>query len=238
MDTYTAALNRARKELAQLASERERIDKRIALLRQLIEAMIPFIESENLAAETARLISTREDDSERGVVIVNEGITDAIKRAFTLDHLLTPTEVRDQLEIMGFDLSKHSNPMATIHSVLKRLNEQGWLEQAMKGEKPAYVKKLRTYRDWDEEVMQLAMQLVEPMAKAAAQVREFSQDKAMIDAFNGAGSSPTLTRRQMTEAYKHGLKELKGLTGEVREAKVKEINAELAANRRALKNKE
>jgi hypothetical protein len=36
-----------------------------------------------------------------------------------------PIDVRTQLEGAKFDLSKHSNAMATIHMVLKRLAEQG-----------------------------------------------------------------------------------------------------------------
>jgi hypothetical protein len=34
---------------------------------------------------------------------------------------LSPTEVRDQLSAIGYDLSKHTNHLASIHSVLRRL---------------------------------------------------------------------------------------------------------------------
>ena len=36
---------------------------------------------------------------------------------------MTPMEVRDRLESIGFDLSKYSSSLAAIHTVLKRLNE-------------------------------------------------------------------------------------------------------------------
>jgi hypothetical protein len=36
---------------------------------------------------------------------------------------LSPTEVRDHLIAIGYDLGQHTNPMASIHSVLKRLAE-------------------------------------------------------------------------------------------------------------------
>jgi len=35
----------------------------------------------------------------------------------------SPKEIRDQLVVIGYDASKHENPMAAIHSVLKRLAE-------------------------------------------------------------------------------------------------------------------
>ena len=36
---------------------------------------------------------------------------------------MTPLEVRDRLEAIGFDLSKYSSSLAAIHTVLKRLQE-------------------------------------------------------------------------------------------------------------------
>lgn len=38
---------------------------------------------------------------------------------------LTPTEVRDAVKALGYDLSKHTNQMAAVHSVLKRLKDAG-----------------------------------------------------------------------------------------------------------------
>jgi hypothetical protein len=40
---------------------------------------------------------------------------------------MTPMEVRDRLEAIGFDLSKYSSSLAAIHTVLKRLHEAGEL---------------------------------------------------------------------------------------------------------------
>jgi hypothetical protein len=36
---------------------------------------------------------------------------------------MTPTEVRDRLEAIGMDLTKYSNSLAAVHTVLKRLNQ-------------------------------------------------------------------------------------------------------------------
>jgi hypothetical protein len=40
---------------------------------------------------------------------------------------MTPTDVREKLRGMGFDLSAYANELSAIHTVLKRLNEAGEL---------------------------------------------------------------------------------------------------------------
>src|SRR5215469_13777837 len=65
-------------------------------------------------------------------------ITEFIKYIYTVyPEPLTPVEVRDRLVRQGFALTKYSNPLATIHSVLKRLAKQGYLVEGRKGDKPA-----------------------------------------------------------------------------------------------------
>jgi hypothetical protein len=54
-------------------------------------------------------------------------------------HPLTAVEVRQQLEAMGFDVSKYSNDLAPIHTVLKRLTESDEVRFVPRGyAKPAY----------------------------------------------------------------------------------------------------
>ena len=54
------------------------------------------------------------------------GLTDACRSVLraTLGGL-TPLEVKAGLETMGLDLSTYSNPLASIHAVLKRLVKAG-----------------------------------------------------------------------------------------------------------------
>lgn len=143
MDSYKAALETARNELTQLGRQREWIDERMAQLKKIIEDLAPLVETE-LAAQIIAT-ATRDDDM-TGVIILNMGITDAIKQVFVIYDRLTPLEVRDGLIKLGCDLSKYSNPMATIHSVLKRLEEQEWLTPIEKAGKRAY-ERIRTNRD-------------------------------------------------------------------------------------------
>ena len=200
MDDYGKALESARKEFAELASQRVAIDKRMALLKEMIEALIAIFESE-------ALVSSHSNDSETGVVILNEGITDAIKRAFVFDYHLTPTEVRDKLEIMGFNLNRHTNPMATIHSVLKRLVEQDWLKPMTKGDKPAFVRS-RPTRNFDDEVMRLVLDTVEPMIQAQAAHYEGveRQNKATTNESSGQRAHSNRPNAELTEPVRNALR--------------------------------
>ena len=47
----------------------------------------------------------------------------ALILAATADRRLTPVELRDLAEKNAFDFSEYSNPMASIHAILKRLKE-------------------------------------------------------------------------------------------------------------------
>ena len=54
-------------------------------------------------------------------------------------HPLTAVEVRQQLEAMGFDVSKYANDLAPIHTVLKRLTESNEVRFVPRGyAKPSY----------------------------------------------------------------------------------------------------
>jgi hypothetical protein len=61
------------------------------------------------------------------------GFTDAVRKVFenTKDHLHHPVSVRDELKKMGFPLAKYKNPLASIHTILKRLVDQGELDRLL-----------------------------------------------------------------------------------------------------------
>ena len=48
---------------------------------------------------------------------------------------MTARAVRDSLEISGYNLKQHGNPLASIHGVLKRLADSGEAEQIEAGAK-------------------------------------------------------------------------------------------------------
>ncbi len=105
-ETYKTALDAAIKEYEALGEQRRDIDQRLAQLAQTIGTL-------------SRLLGH--------VPSVPMGLTDACRLVTRAGVPMTPTEVRDRLRGMGFDLSGYASELSAIHTVLKRLNEAGEL---------------------------------------------------------------------------------------------------------------
>lgn len=104
-DEYRVALDTATREYEALLAERARVDARIAQLAQTIAGLM-------------RLCNLQPT--------VSWGLTDAVRAVLqAAGHPLTAIEVRNQLEALGFDVARYSNDLASIHTVLKRLNTAG-----------------------------------------------------------------------------------------------------------------
>jgi len=59
------------------------------------------------------------------------GLTEAIRWVFRQPLMLplTPTQVRDRMAEMGYDLSKYKHVMPPIHNTLKRMKEAGEIKE-------------------------------------------------------------------------------------------------------------
>lgn len=102
-DDYQRALEAAVREYEELGQQRREIDTRLAQLAQTIGTL------NRLCGFTPNVFW---------------GLTDACRVVLrAAGHPMTPMEVRDRLEGIGFDLSKYSSSLAAIHTVLKRLSE-------------------------------------------------------------------------------------------------------------------
>jgi hypothetical protein len=118
-DRYRRALDAALREYETLGRQRAEIDERLARLAQTIGSL----------TRLCHLVPT-----------VPFGLTDACRMVLkAAGHPLTATEVRAQLDAMGFDLARYSNELASIHTVLKRLNQGGEADFLPRPwDKPAY----------------------------------------------------------------------------------------------------
>jgi hypothetical protein len=106
-DDYRRALEAAIKEYETLGEERQRIDKRLSELAHTISTL-------------SRLLGF--------TPTVSWGLTDACRVVLrNAGKPMTPTEVRDRLRAIGFDLSKYTSELTAVHTTLKRLNEAGEL---------------------------------------------------------------------------------------------------------------
>ena len=118
---YKIILERAKKDLlaeqetlGKCLKQQEQTEKRIAGLRQTIAALSRMLDEEFV-----------EEDA--------MGLTDAIRTVFREklgSGTLIPTEVRDYLVTIGYDITKYGNVMASIHSVMNRLAQRGEIEEA------------------------------------------------------------------------------------------------------------
>jgi len=106
-EEYRSALAKAIAEYEQLGEERRRIDDRLAQLAQTITTL-------------TRLVGL--------APTIPVGLTDACRLVYRNAGVpLSPTDVRERLRSIGFDLSAYSNEMSAIHTVLRRLNVAGEL---------------------------------------------------------------------------------------------------------------
>jgi hypothetical protein len=102
-DDYQRALEAATKEYEQLGAERRRIDQRLTELAHTISTLT------RLCGFTPT---------------VTFGLTDACRAVLrSAKEPMTPADVRDRLAGIGVELGGYANPLAAIHTTLKRLVE-------------------------------------------------------------------------------------------------------------------
>ena len=103
--SYRAALDAALREYESLLQQKSDLDARLAQLGESIGTL-------------TRLCGY--------VPTVAYGLTEACKTSLRCAKAaMTPLEVRDRLQATGFDINRYSNPLAAIHTVLRRLAESG-----------------------------------------------------------------------------------------------------------------
>jgi hypothetical protein len=116
-DDYRRALAAAIREYEALGQQRQDLDRRMAEVAQTIGTL----------SRLCGLVPT-----------VPLGLTDACRLVVRGAGVpVTPTEVRERLRAIGFDLSKYANDLAAIHTILKRLNESAELRAVARGDEPA-----------------------------------------------------------------------------------------------------
>jgi hypothetical protein len=108
-EEYRRALDAAGREYEKLFAEHAALEGRLSQLKHSIAALTKLCGYEPT---------------------VPLGLTDACRLVLrNATQPLTALEVRDRLASIGVDLEKHSNPLASIHTVLKRLHEAGELAE-------------------------------------------------------------------------------------------------------------
>jgi hypothetical protein len=119
-DEYRRALDAAVREYEHLTAQRASLDARISQLQHSIAALTKLCGFEPT---------------------VPLGLTDACRLVLRNSPApLTALEVRDRLISIGLDLTRYSNPLASIHTVLRRLHDSGEVvERDRDDDRRAYV---------------------------------------------------------------------------------------------------
>jgi hypothetical protein len=123
-ETATQMYESARDKLKDLLRQETEI-------KEQIDGWIPVVEQlARLCGETIdpELLSRVNQASTAGQEM---GLTDAIRWVFKQPLVLplTPTQVRDSLAQMGYDLEKYKHVMPPIHNTLKRMKEAGEIKE-------------------------------------------------------------------------------------------------------------
>jgi hypothetical protein len=114
---YRTVLKSAEKELIDMFREREALERRIARQRQTVVALRMKVEGDQYPKHHIETFTPK-------------NLTDACR--WVLCGATKPLDapaIRDRVEALAYDIGS-SNPLASVHSVLKRLIEQGEVRRA------------------------------------------------------------------------------------------------------------
>lgn len=121
----------ARQKLKELVRQEIEIKEQISHWGAVVEQLAQ-LSGETIDPDIANRINELKQNEESVQGVGHEmGLTEAIRWVFRQPLLLplTPTQVRDRMAEMGYDLSKYKHVMPPIHNTLKRMKEAGEIKE-------------------------------------------------------------------------------------------------------------
>ena len=127
MNMYESARERLLELLRQEIEIKEQISHWGPVVERLARLSGETIDHD-IASRINELKQNQESAAEAGAEM---GLTEAIRWVFRQPLLLplTPTQVRNRMAEMGYDLSKYKHVMPPIHNTLKRMKEAGEINE-------------------------------------------------------------------------------------------------------------
>src|SRR5580658_2892117 len=117
---YTSWYENATNELKNVQEEKTGLLRAVALCDQQIGALIQTMNAIAPLVGAEPLPTPPGAEMEAGP----GGLTESIRAILTeAGEPLTASEIREKLEAKGFDMKSYSNPLANIHTILRRLTE-------------------------------------------------------------------------------------------------------------------
>lgn len=166
--TYDQALQSAFNEHEKLSGERAQIDERLAQLEKIMESLAPLCQDENLERAPSPIPAPP-------YTVRDLGLADACREVLRVEkRYMTPIGIRECLIKHGYDETKQTNLLASIHSIAKRLVGSKEAEQSTIGSK--------TYYRWTGSspiTLQLTDSLLQKMRDSVRPITGYSGIKGM-----------------------------------------------------------
>jgi hypothetical protein len=117
------------KRLQDATAKQKQIQEEMNRVEVAIRGMLALTENE----EEMKYLEQLDE------ILKPEGFTEAIRKVLrSTKEYLTPAEVKERLPIAGFFLTEYSNPLASIHTILKRLHKANEVTLGAKDGKASY----------------------------------------------------------------------------------------------------
>lgn len=131
---YKLVRDKAKRELRAALQTRNRLDTELAKVLSRIVELSKAVEALNL------LVGDGEQDEVTRMIEVSQmTLAEVVREVLRKSDIhLTALEIHRELRRLGFQTADYTNPQASIHTMLKRLEESGQADRIIKDGKPAY----------------------------------------------------------------------------------------------------
>lgn len=141
---FKFARDKAMRELRTSVERRNSLEKELARLNLRIEELRKGVEGLNALCGDVSSIHP-----DLVIEISNLNLADATRAVLSASEFpVTPLDIRFQLKRLGYKIEDHANALASIHTILKRIEEAGQAYTINKDGKTAY--RLKTEVNNDE----------------------------------------------------------------------------------------
>jgi hypothetical protein len=130
-ETATKMYESANGKLKELIQQEIEIEHQISHWGPIVEQLARLTGEAVDPDIASRINELKQDEASAQGAGQEMGLTEAIRWVFRQPLLLplTPTQVRDRMAEMGYDLSKYKHVMPPIHNTLKRMKEAGEIKE-------------------------------------------------------------------------------------------------------------
>ena len=133
-ESYKLTRDRARQELQKKLIQRVELDTQLSDINRRISELTQAVHALDLLVG-----DNGESKTEMIIALSSLKLADAVRELLKRSNThLTPIEISRELKRYGFRSEGYTNPQASIHTMLRRLEESGLADTILKDGKTAY----------------------------------------------------------------------------------------------------